>query len=190
MESGLMFPKPKKKKKRKTHKKSIVKTEKHTCFLCSHLYGDWGYKYTEEHHVLFGSGLRSDSEAEGFKVYLCRKHHKEGPEAVHNNEMVRELLCRIIQQEYEQTHTRQEWMQVSKKNYIPDAPDEKIELAAGDYVKYRKPKGETAAGYIIDIIGFCDVDIAWIGQQPGTINQKIDHVQLEDIMEKVPPPLA
>lgn len=117
-DSGLLFPKPKRKKKRKRHKSSILKTEKHTCYLCVHLNNDYGYKQTEEHHVLFGSGMRANSEAEGLKVDLCLNHHRIGPEAVHNNQEIRETLCRIAQEEYEKDHTREEWMQISKKNYL------------------------------------------------------------------------
>ena len=69
--SGLMLPKPQWKKKRKRHKKSILSTAKGTCFLCARLHNDFRQKYTEEHHILFGSGQRDISEAEGLKAYLC-----------------------------------------------------------------------------------------------------------------------
>ncbi|MCI6467045.1 MAG: hypothetical protein MSA90_16460 [Faecalicatena sp.] len=117
-DSGLMFPKEKRKKRKKLHKESILKTGKGTCYLCARLNNDYRYKYTEEHHVLFGSGLRSTSEAEGLKVDLCLDHHRIGPEAVHNSRETRELLCGIAQEEYEKTHTHMEWMQISKKNYL------------------------------------------------------------------------
>lgn len=117
-DSGLMFPKPKGKKKQKRHKSSILKTEKHTCYLCVLLNNDYRYKQTEEHHILFGSGMREVSEAEGLKVDLCLNHHRIGPEAVHNNQEIREMLCRIAQEEYEKDHTREEWRKISKKNYL------------------------------------------------------------------------
>lgn len=122
---GLMFPKYVKKKKRKKHKKSIIQTEKRQCFLCKYLYGDTRYQYTEEHHVMYGNGQREVSEEEGIKVDLCLKHHKEGPEAVHSNREMRELLCRIFQEEYEKTHTRKEWRSNFRKNYL-EADDEDI----------------------------------------------------------------
>lgn len=93
--SDMAFPKLACKKKRKSHKKSILKSRKGVCYLCSILYGDSSKQYTEEHHIMFGSGQRELSEADGLKVNLCRDHHKEGPEAVHNNREMRELLCRI-----------------------------------------------------------------------------------------------
>ncbi len=116
--SGLMLQKPQWKKKRKRHKESILSTAKGTCFLCARLHNDFRQKYTEEHHILFGSGQRDISEAEGLKVYLCPDHHRTGPEAVHNNQDMRELVCRIAQEEYEKTHTREEWMMISRKNYL------------------------------------------------------------------------
>ena len=116
--SDMAFPKPGRKKKRKTHKKSIMKTRKGACYLCSRLNNDFRLKYTEEHHILYGSGKRTISEEKGLKVYLCPEHHREGQQAVHNSREIRELLCRLAQEEYEQTHTRDEWMQISGKNYL------------------------------------------------------------------------
>lgn len=116
--SDMAFPKSTRKKRRKHHKKSILKTQKGICFLCALLYDDYSPQYTEDHHILFGSGQRELSEADGLKVYLCRAHHKDGPEAVHNNRETRELLCRMAQKEYEQTHTREEWEARYKKNYL------------------------------------------------------------------------
>lgn len=52
------------------------------------------------------------------KVYLCLEHHREGQQAVHNNREIREMLCRLAQEEYEQNHTRDEWMRISGKNYL------------------------------------------------------------------------
>lgn len=118
MKNEMIFPKPIRVKKRKRHKKSILPTEKNVCYLCMRLYGDGSRQYTEEHHILYGSGKRAISEAEGLKVDLCPRHHKEGPEAVHNNREMRRMLCRIAQEEFEKTHTREEWMELSGKNYL------------------------------------------------------------------------
>ena len=118
--SDMAFPKPGKKKKLKNHNNSILKTERGTCYLCARLNNDYRNQYTEEHHVLFGSGMREKSEEEGLKVNLCLKHHREGPEAVHNNQAIRIELCRIAQEEYEKTHTHSEWMGTFKKNYLEE----------------------------------------------------------------------
>lgn len=50
-------------------------------------------------------------------IGYCRKHHREGPEAVHNCRSNRELLCMIFQEEFEKTHSHEEWMQIAGKNY-------------------------------------------------------------------------
>ena len=60
--SDMAFPKPQKKKKRKKHKESILPTQKEICYLCARLNGDYRQKYTEEHHILFGSGRRQQAE--------------------------------------------------------------------------------------------------------------------------------
>lgn len=116
--SDMAFPKPGKKKKRHKHKKSIMPTQKGICFLCARLNGDWRRKVTEEHHILFGAGQRESAEGTGIKVDLCLYHHRIGQQAVHNNQEMRELLCRIAQEEYEKTHTREEWRKISRKNYL------------------------------------------------------------------------
>ena len=116
--SDMAFPKPERKKKRKKHKRSILYTQKGICYLCAHLNGDYRQQYTEEHHILYGSGRREISEAEGLKVNLCPDHHRNGQQAVHNSRETRELLCRIAQEEYEQTHTRTQWMRIAGKNYL------------------------------------------------------------------------
>ncbi len=116
--TDMAFPKPGKKKKRKIHKKSILHTQKGICYLCVHLNSDYRQQYTEEHHILYGSGRREISEAEGLKVNLCPDHHRNGQQAVHNSRETRELLCRIAQEEYEQNHTRAQWMRIAGKNYL------------------------------------------------------------------------
>ena len=117
MMSNLMFPKPTKKKKRKSHPKPIIDTCKGECFLCK-LQGRPYKKYTEEHHVFYGGGLRDVSEQNGFKVYLCPDCHKNAPYAVHNSRETRVLLCRIVQKKYEETHTREEFTVLIGKNYL------------------------------------------------------------------------
>ena len=107
--SDMAFPKLACKKKRKSHKKSILKSRKGVCYLCLILYDDPSKKYTEEHHIMFGSGQRELSEADGLKVDLCRNHRKEGREEVNNNRKMRELLSKIAQTECEQTQTREVW---------------------------------------------------------------------------------
>ena len=109
-------------KKRKKHRKSIMHPKgSGYCYLCAVLHNDYTYKPTQEHHVMFGSGQRELSEEYGLTVQLCMEHHKEGPEAAHNNQAIRELLCRDAQAAFVMEYPELEWMQIFKKNYL-EAP--------------------------------------------------------------------
>lgn len=88
------------------------------CYLCAALHNDYTYKLTQEHHVMFGSGQRELSEKYGLTVQLCMEHHKEGPEAAHNNQAIRELLCRDAQEAFMMEYPELEWMEIFKKNYL------------------------------------------------------------------------
>lgn len=117
---GLMLPKKPWKKKRKQHKKSILHCKDGTCYLCMKLEGNYyTHPAVQEHHV-YGGSLRPISEAEGFKVYLCLRHHTDGPEAVHNNHENMRLLQRDCQEVYERTHTRQQFMKLTGRNYLEE----------------------------------------------------------------------
>lgn len=72
--------------KRKKHRKSILQLkEDRRCYLCALEGNLQEQSYLEEHHVMFGEGLRQLSEEYGLKVNLCTRHHRTGKEAVHNN---------------------------------------------------------------------------------------------------------
>ena len=117
----LKFPKQKTKKKRKKHKLSVLHKRDGTCYLCIRLHNDYRvHRYVEEHHVFGGNPNREISEAEGLKVYLCLEHHREGPEAAHKNKEVRKMLQQDAQRVFEKTHTREQFMELFKKNYLED----------------------------------------------------------------------
>lgn len=110
--------KPKKAKKRKRQKKSIMHCKDGTCYLCIRLNQDYRYhRNLQEHHVFNGPN-RSKSEAEGLKVFLCLEHHTAGKEAVHINAENMLLLKREGQRIYEKTHSREEFIKEFGKNYI------------------------------------------------------------------------
>ena len=119
--SGLMFPKTgPQKKKRRSHPDSIMqKKEKGYCYLCALLEDNWrpcGYR--EEHHVFFSAHQKPLSEEYGLKVYLCRRHHRESPYAVHQNRKNRRILEAQGQKEFEKRYGHKEFMEVFKKNYL------------------------------------------------------------------------
>ena len=69
---------------------------------------------------MFGAGQREISEQEGLKANLCEVHHGISEEGVHGSREMREWLCREAQREYEKNHTREEWREKFKKNYLED----------------------------------------------------------------------
>lgn len=191
LNSGLAFPKPVRKKKRMKHKASILGSEKGICYICDRLYGDRTYKYTERHHIMYGGGKRKDSEELGLTVYLCRNHHREGPEAVHNNRKIREYLCREAQEAFEQDHTRGEWMNMGFKDYFgtgaetgENAGNTKCDSCFG---KTEEPEGAAVSvepgeyiGYIWDgsleygyVLGYGPKGTVWVGEEPDTQIKKL-----------------
>lgn len=117
----LMFPKGKKKKRRKQHKKSILQEKDGTCYLCRKLYGNYQrYPSVHKHHVYPGV-LRSVSEREGFIVYLCPEHHNMSPESVHADQRLMREIQMDCQKKYEETHTRQQFRDLMyNRSYLED----------------------------------------------------------------------
>ena len=116
--ADMLFPKKPTKKRRQKHSASIIQPRDGGCYLCEKLHGDFGVKRTEEHHVFFGHGRRKASEAAGFKVYLCRAHHQDGPEAVHRSHEICLQVQQETQKEFEKSHSREEFMDLIGKSYL------------------------------------------------------------------------
>ena len=113
------YPKPKYKKPRQTHPQSILQKKDGTCYLCRKLEHNYQiHKGIEEHHAFPGDPWRQISETMGFKVYLCQLHHRNGPAAVHNNQEMMRIIQRDIQEAFEETHSRKEWMAIMGKSYL------------------------------------------------------------------------
>lgn len=92
---------------------SIIQKTKR-CFVCD------TYGYTEEHHIFFGTANRKKSEKYGLKVRLCYMHHRDSVSGVHFNKATDNMLKRVGQRAFEQTHTRKEFMQEFGRNYLED----------------------------------------------------------------------
>lgn len=115
---GLMYPKPEWKKKRKRHKKSILHEKDGTCYLCMELLGNYTvYPVVHEHHIFDGPN-KPLAEEDGLKVYLCIPHHIMHKESVHENIDNMRFLQRAGQKAYEQDHTRQQFMDRYKRNFL------------------------------------------------------------------------
>lgn len=123
--SGLKYEKTPTPKRKKSHKKSILQEKDGTCYLCAKLNFDYSKKSCLHEHHIFGGANRVHSEAEGLKVYLCIEHHEYGKEAVHLNHEMMRLLQEDGQRAFERTHTRQQFMEIFGKNYLPENAGER-----------------------------------------------------------------
>ena len=110
---GLMFPKEKTKKKRKSHPASILGSRKGRCYLCGK------YAKTEVHHIFEGTANRTLSEDNGLKVDLCLECHRFGKHAVHKDPAVMEALHRQGQEAFEEKiGSREKFMEIFGRNWL------------------------------------------------------------------------
>ena len=84
------------------------------CYVCGTSYN------LHTHHIFEGSYRRKASENNGFKVYLCARHHNMSNEGVHFNKDLELMLKRDCQRKYEETHTRDEFIKLIGRNYLDD----------------------------------------------------------------------
>ena len=79
---------------------------------------------TEVHHIYFGAKNRKVSDRHGFIVHLCNDCHR-GTNGVHGKYgyLVDTYLKKSCQLKYEETHTRQEFMDLIGRNYIEEDED-------------------------------------------------------------------
>lgn len=90
--------------------KSILQRDK-VCYLCGRKYG------LEKHHCLAGVANKPLSEKYGLWVWLCHNCHT-GTDGAQYDPAKNLLLKRDAQFEFERTHSRAEWMQIFRKNYL------------------------------------------------------------------------
>lgn len=102
--------------------KSIMQDkESGQCYLCRLLHKDYGIKrIREEHHVMGGVANRRLSEKYGLKVYLDPDHHRNGPEAVHKNAEVANLLKKEAQKTFMRTYPELDFREIFGKNYLTE----------------------------------------------------------------------
>lgn len=90
---------------------SIIQIHKE-CFMC-HRTGD-----LHSHHI-FGGSNRKWSEKYGLKIWLCPEHHNMSDNGIHFNKALDLQIKQIAQREFEDTYTREEFMRIFGKNYLP-----------------------------------------------------------------------
>ena len=92
----------------------LVMQNKKECWFCKQQYG------LHLHEIYFGTANRPISIKNGFQVYLCGYHHNLGGngKCVHQCKQMDLELKRACQKKFEETHTREEFMQLIGKNYL------------------------------------------------------------------------
>ena len=90
--------------------KSIIQHDKY-CYLCYTTAG------LECHHIFGGVANRPISEKYGLKVWLCHDCHT-GTDGAQYNKWLNMKLKQEAQRAFERDHTREEWMQLIRKNYL------------------------------------------------------------------------
>lgn len=104
--------------------KSIIQAftdeERRECFLCrfNHPYEPLTNRGLDKHHFMHGTANRKLAEKWGLWGYLCKAHHTDGPEAVHNNRENDIFLMQVAQGRFELLYGHDKWMEVFGKNYI------------------------------------------------------------------------
>ena len=91
--------------------KSIIQSEKE-CFVCGTTYN------LHDHHIIYGTSNRKQSEKYGLKVWLCMEHHT-GSSGAHFNRPLDMYLKKIAQEKFEALHgPRNEFIKVFGKSYL------------------------------------------------------------------------
>ena len=67
-----------------------------------------------------GTANRRISEKYGLKVYLDPDHHRNGPEAVHKNAEVAEILHKEAQKAFEKIYPDLDFQTIFGKNYLTE----------------------------------------------------------------------
>lgn len=91
--------------------KTVLQSEK-VCYICQNTNG------LHDHHIIFGTANRKNSERRGLKVWLCYEHH-EGNKGVHFNRPL-DLRLKQMAQEYYETHygSRDDFRNEFGKSYL------------------------------------------------------------------------
>ena len=70
------------------------------------------------HEVYFGTANRQISIKNGFCVGLCHKEHNLSDKSVHRDRKMDLILKKKYQEEYEKTHTREEFIKLIGKSFL------------------------------------------------------------------------
>lgn len=91
--------------------KSIIQTEKE-CYVCHTTCN------LQDHHIIYGTANRKQSEKYGLKVWLCQEHHT-GNTGVHFNKTLDLHLKKLAQEKFNAVYgANKSFLEVFGKNYI------------------------------------------------------------------------
>ena len=90
--------------------KSIIQNKKE-CYVCNTTCN------LHDHHIIYGTSNRKQSEKYGLKVRLCHECHTGKNGAQYDPEKNKQLKM-DAQAAFEKTHTHSEWMKLFGKNYL------------------------------------------------------------------------
>lgn len=91
---------------------SIIQKSK-KCFVCETTMA------LEEHHCIYGTSNRKQSDKYGLTVWLCNYHHTGSKQSVHFNKELDMHLKKLAQRKFEQVHgTRKDFMNAFGRNYL------------------------------------------------------------------------
>ena len=92
--------------------KSILQSKKE-CYIT-------GSSYNLHKHHIYAGNNRKISEREGFWVYLIGYYHNQSNDGVHgkNGHELDLKLKMACQRKYEETHSREEFIQLIGRNYL------------------------------------------------------------------------
>ena len=90
------------------------------CFLCrvKDPSADLSPKNLEKHHFMHGTANKRLAEQFGLWGYLCPEHHRNAPDAVHNDHETDLFLMQIAQSRFEKYYGHEKWMEIFGKNYL------------------------------------------------------------------------
>lgn len=98
--------------------KSIIQSKKE-CFICRVNYDVETTTGLHEHHIFEGTARRKQSEKYGLKVWLCHRHHTTDPRySIHYQEALDLDLKKRAQRKFEETHSREEFIEHFIKSYL------------------------------------------------------------------------
>jgi 5-methylcytosine-specific restriction endonuclease McrA len=102
------------KKYLKNLKLEVIERDGGCCVVC-------GNPNFSIHHVFAGNNRKTSNQHSEMMTLLCYEHH-QGTNGVHgkNGHELDEQMKRDAQRRFEETHSRQEFMDLIGKNYLED----------------------------------------------------------------------